>query len=86
MGICMNIQILGSGCATCQKFHKLVREIVDEAGTKDAVEYITGSSGTQKILAMGIMSSPVLIVDGNVVMVGFTPNKHTIHTRIYGHL
>lgn len=70
----MKIQILGSGCPTCKKLYELTTKAISELGMDDKVDYITGSEGTQKIVEMGLMSSPVLAVDGKPVMVGFTPD------------
>lgn len=70
----MKIQVLGSGCPTCKKLYELTTKAVDELGMDDKVDYVTGSDGTQKIVEMGLMSSPVLAVDGKPVMVGFTPD------------
>ena len=52
----------------------------------DVVEYITGDKGIQEILKTGAMSSPVLVVDGKVVMVGFNSNKDKVKEKIYGHI
>jgi hypothetical protein len=82
----MTIQVLGSGCPTCQKLHKMVEEIVSEVGKNDVVEYLTGDEGTGKILELGIMSSPVLLVNDKVVMVGFIPDKNKVKEKIYGHI
>lgn len=82
----MNIQVLGSGCSTCQKLHKTVEEVVSEVGRQDTVEYITGDKGTGKIMELGIMSSPVVVANGKVVMVGFFPDKNIVKEKIYGHI
>lgn len=70
----MNIQVLGSGCQTCHKLHQLTVQAVKELGWPEEVEYITGHEGIQKIVEMGVMSSPVLVVGGKPVLVGFTPD------------
>jgi len=82
----MKIQILGSGCATCKKLHEMVEVIVSENGGHDVVEYLTGDAGTNMIIELGVMGSPVLLADGKVVMVGFIPDKNKIKQKIYGHL
>ncbi|MEI8232532.1 MAG: thioredoxin family protein [bacterium] len=82
----MKIQVLGSGCSTCQKLHQLVKDIVAENGGKDSVEYLTGDAGTTRIIELGIMSSPVLLVGDRVAMVGFIPDKNKIKAKIYGHI
>ncbi len=67
----MKIQVLGSGCPTCKKLHELTMEAVKQLNLHDSVEYITDVS---KIVEMGVMSSPVLAINGKPVMVGFFPD------------
>ncbi len=74
----MKIQILGSGCPTCKKLHELTARAADELGIQDTVQYITGDEGIEKIVEMGVMSSPVLVVDDEPVMVGFIPDIEQI--------
>jgi len=71
----MKIQVLGSGCTSCKKLHELTQQVVKELGLNEDVEYVTDVS---KIVEMGVMSSPVLAIDGKPVMVGFVPNKEKI--------
>jgi len=74
----MKIQVLGSGCPTCKNLYELTKKAVKELGLNTQVEYLTGEEGIKKIVEMGIMQSPVLVVDGNPVMVGFTPDIEEI--------
>lgn len=71
----MKIQVLGSGCPTCKKLFEITQEAVKELDLKEKVEYITDIS---KIVEMGVMSSPVLAIDGKPVMVGFVPDIEKI--------
>ncbi len=71
----MKIQVLGSGCPTCKKLYELTKQAVKELNLNDEVEYITDIS---KIIEMGVMSSPVLAVDGKPVMVGFLPDVEKV--------
>ena len=66
----MKIQVLGSGCTTCKKLFELTKQAVEEMGLKTEVEYVTD---IQKIVEMGVMSSPVLAIDGKPVLTGFLP-------------
>ncbi len=66
----MKIQVLGSGCPTCKKLYELTKQAVEEVGLKGKVEYIAGQEGIQKMIDMGVMSSPVLAIDGKPVIVG----------------
>ena len=63
----MIIQILGSGCPTCKQFLETTKKIVQKLNIKAEVEYITD---VVKIIEMGVMSSPVLAVNGNPILTG----------------
>lgn len=62
-----SIKVLGSGCPTCKKLHETVKQIASEMGIGVAVEY---SDDIQELVATGAMSSPVLVVNGQVVSAG----------------
>lgn len=74
----MKIQVLGSGCPTCKRLYELTQKAVSESGLNETVEYITGAPGMQKIIEMGVMSSPVLAINGKPVMTGFVPDIEKI--------
>jgi len=78
----MKIQVLGSGCSTCKNLFELTKKAVEELSLKTEVDYLTGTEGTNKIVEMGIMSSPVLTVNNKPVMVGFTPDIEHIKDLI----
>lgn len=75
----MKIQVLGSGCPTCKKLFEITKTAVKDMGLTDDVEYVTD---IQQILNMGLMSSPVLAVDGKPAFVGFVPNVEEIKKAI----
>lgn len=78
----MKIQVLGSGCPTCKKLYEITQTAVSDMKSDTTVEYITGSAGMQKIIELGVMTSPVLVVDGKVAMTGFIPNIQAIKDKI----
>lgn len=82
----MKIQVLGSGCPTCKKLYEITQKATTEMGRTDMIEYITGSDGIQKIIELGSMSSPVLVIDGEIVMTGFTPDIEKIKEKIKAHI
>jgi small redox-active disulfide protein 2 len=71
----MQIQVLGSGCPTCHKMFEIVSQIVDKLDLDTKVEYITD---IQKIIDLGLMQSPVLVINGKAVLVGFTSDTAKI--------
>ena len=77
----MKIQVIGSGCPTCKKLHELTDQAVKELKINEEVEYTTD---IQQLLEMGVMSSPVLAIDGKPVSVGTVPNIEKIKDLISG--
>lgn len=75
----MKIQVLGSGCAKCNKLFELTKQVVEEMDLKIDVEHITD---IQKIVAMGMMSSPVLAINEKPIFTGFVPDKEKIKEAI----
>lgn len=80
----MKIQVLGSGCPTCQKLHEVVLEAAKELNLEKQVEYLSGSEGLAKIMELGAMSSPVLAIDDQIVMTGFNGGVEKIKSLISG--
>ena len=59
----MNIQILGSGCPKCSELEGNARKAAAELNLDATVEKVTDSD---RIMAMGVMFTPALAVDGEV--------------------
>jgi len=78
----MKIQVLGSGCVTCKNLYEITKKAVNEMKLQTKVEYLTGNKGVQKIVELGAMSSPVLVVNDHVAMTGFTPDIKVIKEKI----
>lgn len=68
----MKIEVIGPGCKNCKVLFELTKEVVKELGINDTVLY---STDINKIIAMGIMSTPVLTIEDKPVLVGMVPNK-----------
>ena len=65
------IEVLGPGCANCQRLESNVREAVAIAGVADEVRHVIDY---REIIARGVMSTPGLVIDGKVVSVGRIPS------------
>ncbi len=81
----MRIEVVGSGCPSCKKMYELVSQVVTDSSFDVPVEYVSGTEGVQRILELGAVSSPLLVIDDKVVLVGFTPDKQRILTIIQQH-
>jgi small redox-active disulfide protein 2 len=71
----MEIKVLGPGCPKCGQTEKIVREAVAEAGVEATVEKITD---VMQIMTYRVMSTPAVVVDGQVKSVGKVPKKDEI--------
>lgn len=69
------IEVLGSGCQKCQHVEKVVREVVDAAGLDAEVRHVTDYA---EIAARGVLSTPGLVIDGEVVMAGRIPTRDQV--------
>lgn len=77
----MKIEILGMGCATCNKLEDTVRQAVKETGIDAQVDHITD---IKKIMGYGVMTTPALAIDGKVVAAGKLPALADIKKMIGG--
>ena len=64
------IKVLGPGCANCQRLTKLTEQALDELGRPEQVEKVTDYA---QIASYGVMSTPALVVDEQVLMAGRIP-------------
>jgi small redox-active disulfide protein 2 len=65
--IIKSIQVLGSGCPTCKQLLETTKKVASELGANIEVEYVNDVS---KIIEMGVMTSPLLTINGNPVLTG----------------
>lgn len=63
----MNIKILGTGCPNCLKLEENTKQALVELKMEAQVEKITE---IQDIMSYGVMSTPALVLDGEVVLAG----------------
>jgi len=71
----MEIKVLGPGCAKCHQLEKTTREVVQELGIKVTVEEV---KDLKKILEYPILTTPGLVVNGEVLCSGRVPSKAEI--------
>ena len=71
----MLIKVLGPGCKNCTTLEKNVREALTRLGVDAEVEKVTDYS---EIMAHGVMSTPGLVIDGDVVSYGRVPTPTQI--------
>lgn len=66
----MEIKVLGSGCTKCKALEKYIIQAVQNAGI-DAT--VTKVEDFIEIIKLGVMTTPALVVDGEVRINGRVP-------------
>ena len=64
------IQILGTGCAKCQKLAAVADEAAKALGTPYELQKVTD---LKEIMSFKVLSTPALVVDGQVKLSGRVP-------------
>ena len=71
----MKIKVLGPGCANCVNLEKATREAVAALGIDAEIEKVTDYAA---IVGYGVMRTPALVVDEQVVLSGRVPTATTV--------
>jgi small redox-active disulfide protein 2 len=66
----MEIKILGPGCPKCKTLEKVTRQAVDELGIEATIEKV---EDIVKIMEYKVMHTPVLVINGKIVLKGIVP-------------
>jgi len=69
------IQVLGTGCRNCETTAKLIADTATALGQEIALEKVTDMAA---ILGYGVMSTPGVVIDGQVVHAGGVPDRKKI--------
>ena len=69
------IKVLGSGCRNCQTTYDLIRQVAEERGVEVELEKVQEMA---EIMGYGVMSTPGVVVDGQVVHAGGVPDRRTV--------
>lgn len=67
-----HIQVLGPGCAKCDETAKIVQEAIAESGVQASFEKV---SDFGVMAQLGVFTTPAVVVDGQVKIVGKVPKK-----------
>lgn len=75
----MKIEILGSGCNKCKTLEETVRKAVKNLGIRAEIDHV---SDIVKIVEYGVMMTPAIAIDGNIVIEGKVPTQKETETII----
>ncbi|MCC6794889.1 MAG: TM0996/MTH895 family glutaredoxin-like protein [Candidatus Hydrogenedentes bacterium] len=65
------LQILGTGCPSCNRLAELTKQAATEMNVEFEMEKVTQ---IDRILSFDVASTPALVVDGEVKIVGRVPS------------
>ena len=77
----MKVEVLGPGCPKCQMMAKNVEAALRELGISAEVDKVTD---IKRIVDMGVMMTPALVVDGQVKVAGKVPGIDEIKGALGG--
>jgi small redox-active disulfide protein 2 len=76
-GITVKIEVLGTGCAKCKQLEKDVYNALVEL---DIAADVSKVEDIKKIMSYKVMSTPALVIDGQVKIAGRLPRKEELHS------
>lgn len=71
------IKILGMGCPKCKATFDVVEEVAKAHGFLGTIEKVEDISA---IISYGVMSTPAVVIDGNIAFVGGVPSKEQVES------
>ncbi|PTN08586.1 thioredoxin family protein [Mangrovibacterium marinum] len=63
----MEIKVLGTGCRKCRTLEETTKQAVAETGIEATIIKV---EDMLEIMKLGVMTTPALVIDGNVVLKG----------------
>lgn len=75
----MQLLVIGPGCAKCKALAQFTEQAVKELGVTAEINKVTD---LKQIMALGVMMTPALAVDGAVKVVGKVPSVAEIKSLL----
>lgn len=75
------IEILGPGCARCKETYRVVRQVVETDQLNVDVEKV---ESIERMVELGLMATPGVVIDGKVVVYGRIPKVDEIRKLLAG--
>ena len=72
-----NVKVLGTGCANCRNTIELLETVAKARGVAITLEKI---EDLPEIIGYGVMSTPGVVIDGQVVHAGGVPTRNKVES------
>jgi small redox-active disulfide protein 2 len=73
--VAKQVKVLGTGCAKCRATLQLVEEVARQRGVEIQLEKV---EEIEDIARYGILSTPGVVIDGQVVHAGGVPSRSKV--------
>lgn len=77
----MVVKVLGPGCAKCNEAEQLVRKLIEKTGSDAVCEKV---SDLKEMMQMGVMSTPAVVIDGQIKCTGRVPSVYEVTSWLAG--
>lgn len=71
------IKVLGPGCRNCDLTARLIQKQLDALGVDGRIDKVTDMA---EILGQGVLNTPGVVVDGEVVHTGSVPSVQLVRS------
>lgn len=71
------IKVLGTGCTKCKSTITLIKQVADQLGVQINLEKV---EDLPQIMAYGVMSTPAVVINEQVVHKGSMPSRQQIES------
>ncbi len=75
----MKFEVIGNGCRKCIELEKRVRDAIVVLGLNAEVEH---TYDVNRLIEMNVVSTPVLLLDGKVILNGMLPTMEYLTSLI----
>ena len=75
----MQLLVIGPGCTKCKTLAQFTEQAVKELGVQAEISKVTD---LKQIMALGVMMTPALAVNGTIKVVGKVPSVAEIKTLL----
>lgn len=76
----MNILVIGPGCVKCKTLAQVTEQAVNELGIHAEINKVTD---LKQIMALGVMMTPALAVNGTVKVAGKVPSVTELKSLLH---